>query len=262
MRKIEVRAGGILEKGAIHTYQLFRLTIDSVRYMFTRPTYFDAILEQMYQIGVRSLSIVLLTCFFTGMVLALQTGYQIARFGAKVYIGVVVALSMVRELGPVLTALVVAGRVGAGIAAELGSMQVTEQIDAMRAMATNPVKKLVTTRLIALLIMLPILTVIGDIVGIIGGMLISLYSLGLDFSFYKSTTIQALALQDIFTGLAKPVVFAFIIALVGCHLGLTTSGGTEGVGKSTTMSVVTSSILIFLFDFLLVKIFFLMFETG
>lgn len=262
MRKIDVRHGGILEKGAIHTYQIFRLTVDSVRYMFTRPSYINTILEQMYQIGVRSLSIVLLTCFFTGMVLALQTGYQIARFGAKVYIGVVVALSIVRELGPVLTALVVAGRVGAGIAAELGSMQVTEQIDAMRAMGTNPVKKLVTTRLIALLIMLPILTIIGDVIGIVGGMLISLYSLGLDFSFYKSTTIQALALQDMFTGLVKPFVFGFIIAIIGCHLGLNTTGGTEGVGKSTTMSVVTSSILIFLFDFLLVKIFFLMFETG
>ncbi len=262
MRKIEVQRGGILEKGAIHTYQMFTMTVAAVRNMFTRPLYLDTILEQMYQIGVRSISIVLLTCFFTGMVLALQTGYQIARFGAKVYIGIVVALSMVRELGPVLTALVVAGRVGAGISAELGSMQVTEQIDAMRAMATDPVKKLVTTRLIALLVMLPILTIIGDLVGIIGGMLISLYSLGLDFSFYKSTTIQALALQDMFTGLAKPVVFAFIIGIVGCHLGLTTTGGTEGVGKSTTMSVVTSSILIFLFDFLLVKIFFLMFETG
>lgn len=262
MTRIEVKRGGIIEKAAVHCCQLATLAVDSVRHIFTRPFYFSTITEQMYQIGVRSLSIVLLTCFFTGMVLALQTGYQIARFGAKVYIGIVVALSMVRELGPVLTALVVAGRVGAGIAAELGSMQVTEQIDAMRAMATNPVKKLVTTRLIALLIMLPILTIIGDVVGIIGGMLISLYSLGLDFSFYKSTTIQALSLQDILTGMIKPVVFAFIIAIVGCHLGLTTTGGTEGVGKSTTMSVVTSSILIFLFDFLLVKIFFLIFETG
>lgn len=262
MRRIDVRQGGLVEKAAVHCCQIFKLAFDAVGYMFQRPFYPKTIIEQMYQIGVRSLSIVLLTCFFTGMVLALQTGYQIARFGAKVYIGVVVALSLVRELGPVLTALVVAGRVGAGIAAELGSMQVTEQIDAMRAMATNPVKKLVTTRLIALLVMLPILTIIGDFIGIIGGMLISLYSLGLDFSFYKSTTIQALSLQDVFTGMVKPVVFGFIIAIVGCHLGLSTTGGTEGVGKSTTMSVVTSSILIFLFDFLLVKIFFLIFETG
>lgn len=262
MRKIDVRQGGLVEKAAVHCFAIFKLAVDAVGYMFRPPFYPKTIIEQMYQIGVRSLSIVLLTCFFTGMVLALQTGYQIARFGAKVYIGVVVALSLVRELGPVLTALVVAGRVGAGIAAELGSMQVTEQIDAMRAMATNPVKKLVTTRLIALLVMLPILTVFGDLIGIVGGMLISLYSLGLDFSFYKSTTIQALSLQDVFTGMVKPVVFGFIIAIVGCHLGLSTTGGTEGVGKSTTMSVVTSSILIFLFDFLLVKIFFLIFETG
>ena len=245
---------------ASHCYHISILLVQSVKYAFRRPLYFRTIIDQMEQIGVRSLSIVLLTCFFTGMVLALQTGYQIARFGAKVYIGVVVSLSMVRELGPVLTSLVVAGRVGAGIAAELGSMQVTEQIDAMRAMATNPVKKLVTTRLIALLVMLPVLTIVGDLIGIIGGMLISLYSLGLDFSFYKSTTIQALALQDVFTGLVKPVVFAVIIATVGCYLGLNTTGGTQGVGKSTTLSVVTSSILIFLFDFLLVKIFFLIFE--
>jgi phospholipid/cholesterol/gamma-HCH transport system permease protein len=247
--------------GAIHSYRVFRLLYDSVKQLFRRPLYFGIIVEQMEQIGVRSLSIVLLTCFFTGMVLALQTGYQIARFGAKVYIGIVVALSIVRELGPVLTALVVAGRVGAGIAAELGSMQVTEQIDAMRAMATNPIKKLVTTRLIALLIMLPILTIVGDLIGIIGGGLVSIYSLGLDYSFYKSTTISALTLQDVFTGLVKPVVFAVIIAIVGCYLGLSTTGGTQGVGKSTTLSVVTSSILIFLFDFLLVKIFFLVFEV-
>ena len=246
---------------AKHCYHLGHLFVFSIKYMFSRPFYFDTIVEQMEQIGVRSLSIVLLTNFFTGMVLALQTGYQIARFGAKLYIGVVVALSMVRELGPVLTSLVVAGRVGAGISAELGSMQVTEQIDAMRAMGTNPVKKLVTTRLIALLIMLPILTVLGDLIGIIGGMLISLYSLGLDYNYYKSTTIQALTLQDVFTGLVKPFVFAAIISTVGCYLGLSTTGGTQGVGKSTTLSVVTSSILIFLFDFMLVKIFFLIFEV-
>jgi phospholipid/cholesterol/gamma-HCH transport system permease protein len=251
----------LIYQGIIHTYRLSALLAASVRHIFSRPLYFKTIIEQMEQIGVRSLSIVLLTCFFTGMVLALQTGYQIARFGAKVYIGVVVALSIVRELGPVLTSLVVAGRVGAGIAAELGSMQVTEQIDAMRAMGTNPVKKLVTTRLIALVIMLPILTVLGDLIGIVGGMIVSLYSLGLDYSYYKSSTIQALALQDVFTGLVKPVVFAIIIATVGCYLGLNTTGGTQGVGKSTTLSVVTSSILIFLFDFILVKVFFLMFEV-
>ena len=251
----------LLYQGILHTYRLSALFVTSIRYAFRRPSYFRTIIDQMEQIGVRSLSIVLLTCFFTGMVLALQTGYQIARFGAKVYIGIVVALSLVRELGPVLTSLVVAGRVGAGIAAELGSMQVTEQIDAMRAMGTNPIKKLVTTRLIALLIMLPILTILGDLIGIIGGMIISIYSLGLDFSYYKSSTIQALALQDVFTGLVKPVVFAAIIATVACYLGLNTTGGTQGVGKSTTLSVVTSSILIFLFDFLLVKIFFLMFEV-
>ena len=259
---IRLNESNLIYQGIVHTYRLSLLFVTSVRYIFQRPLYFKTIIDQMEQIGVRSLSIVLLTCFFTGMVLALQTGYQIARFGAKVYIGVVVALSIVRELGPVLTSLVVAGRVGAGIAAELGSMQVTEQIDAMRAMGTNPVKKLVTTRLVALVIMLPILTILGDLIGIVGGMIISIYSLGLDYSYYKSSTVQALALQDVLTGLVKPVVFATIIATVGCYLGLNTSGGTQGVGKSTTLSVVTSSILIFLFDFLLVKIFFLLFEVS
>lgn len=262
LEKIILNEKNLVYQGVVHTYRLSALFLNSIRYMFQRPTYFKMILDQMEQVGVRSLSIVLLTCFFTGMVLALQTGYQIARFGAKAYIGSVVALAMVLEMGPVLTALVVAGRVGAGIAAELGSMQVTEQIDAMRAMGTNPVKKLVTTRLVALVVMLPILTILGDLVGIIGGMIVSIYSLGLDFSFYKSTTIQALALQDVFKGMVKPVIFAMIVSTVGCYLGLSTTGGTQGVGKSTTLSVVTSSILIFLFDFLLVKIFFLVFETG
>lgn len=246
---------------AKHCHRVNTLLVSTTVQLFRRPLYFSTIVEQMEQIGVRSLSIVLLTNFFTGMVLALQTGYQLERFGAKMYIGVVVALSIVRELGPVLTALVVAGRVGAGIAAEIGSMQVTEQIDAMRAMATNPIKKLVSTRLVALVIMLPVLTVVGDFVGIIGGMVISIYSLGLNFAFYQSTTIQALTLADLFTGMVKPVVFAIIISVIGCYLGLNTTGGTEGVGKSTTLSVVTSSILIFLFDFLLVKVFFLIFET-
>lgn len=246
---------------AAHCFRINRLMLDTLLQLFRRPFYFRTIVDQMEAIGVKSLSIVLLTNFFTGMVLALQTGYQMARFGAKMYIGTVVALSMVRELGPVLTSLVVAGRVGAGIAAEIGSMQVTEQIDAMRAMATNPIKKLVTTRLIALLIMLPVLTVLGDFIAMFGGMLISIYSLGIDFAFYKSSSIQALSLVDVFTGMVKPVVFAVVIAIVGCYLGLTTTGGTRGVGRSTTYSVVAASILIFLFDFILVKVFFLIFEV-
>jgi phospholipid/cholesterol/gamma-HCH transport system permease protein len=245
---------------AAHSYKINALLLAAIRGIFRRPLYFKSIIDQMEVIGVKSLSIVLLTNFFTGMVLALQTGYQMARFGAKMYIGTVVALSVVRELGPVLTSLVVAGRVGAGIAAELGSMQVTEQIEAMRAMATDPVKKLVTTRLIALVIMLPVLTVLGDVIAMFGGLLISLYSLGLNFAFYKSSSIQALAMVDILMGITKPLVFAVVIAIIACYLGLATSGGTRGVGKSTTHAVVASSILIFLFDFLLVKIFFVFFE--
>ena len=246
---------------ALHFYRTLALLFAALYGAIRRPLYFKIIVEQMESIGVRSLAIVLLTCLFTGMVLALQTGFEIARFGAKVFIGQLVAVSIVRELGPVLTALVVAGRVGSGIAAEIGSMQVTEQIDAMRAMATDPIKKLVTTRLIALLIMLPILTVIGDLVGIMGGMVVSSYSLGIDYNFYMSSTIQALTMVDIYSTLVKPVVFAVIIAINGCYLGLNTFGGTVGVGKSTTLSVVQSMIMIFLFDFMLVKFFFLIFKV-
>ena len=243
-----------------HLYEISALLFKSVRYTFKRPYYFDTILEQMNQIGVNSLSIVLLTSIFTGMVLALQTGYEMARFGSKMYVGSVVALSMIRELGPVLTALVVAGRVGSGITAELGSMQVTEQIDAMRALATNPIKKLVATRILATVVMLPFLTVVADTVGILGGFVISIANLNLNFEFYRYTVIDALTLTDLITGLIKPVVFGLIISLIGCYMGMTTKGGTRGVGRATTNSVVVSSILILASDFLLTKTFFLIFE--
>ena len=242
-----------------HLYEIFFLLVTSVRQTLKRPYYGKVILEQMNQIGVNSLSIVLLTSIFTGMVLALQTGYEMARFGSKMYVGSVVALSMIRELGPVLTALVVAGRVGSGITAELGSMQVTEQIDAMRALATNPIKKLVATRILATVVMLPFLTIVADTVGILGGFVISLLNLNLNFEFYRYTVIDALTLTDLITGLIKPVVFGLIISLIGCYMGMTTKGGTRGVGRATTNSVVVSSILILASDFLLTKTFFLIF---
>ena len=221
------------------------------------PYYFKEIKEQMFQIGYRSLSIISLTGLFTGMVLAFQSGMEMSRFGAKAYIGAVVALSLVRELGPVLTALVVAGRVGAGITAELGSMAVTDQIDAMRAMATDPYKKLAMTRIIALLIMLPILVAIADAVGLLGGMIISTTNLSVGYELYKSMIIQALYVEDLVSGIIKPAVFAFLIGTIGCYLGMNTTGGTKGVGSATTLSVVLSSIFIFIFDFILTKLFFL-----
>jgi len=164
----------------------------------------------------------------------------------------------VRELGPVLTALVVAGRVGAGITAELGSMRVTDQIDAMRAMATDPYKKLVATRTVSLLIMLPVLVAVADVVGILGGMLIAVTNLNVGYELYKTTVLNSLLMNDLMSGLTKPVVFAFIIGTIGCYLGMNTSGGTKGVGSATTMSVVVSSIFIFILDFIMTKIFFLL----
>lgn len=235
-------------------YGLGELFLKSLRYGVKRPLYLKDILEQMNSIGVNSLSIVFLTTLFTGMVLALQSGVVMARFGAKMYVGTLVSTSMIREMGPVLVALMVAGRVGAGITAEIGSMKVTEQIDALRALGTNPIKKLVATRVVATVIMLPILTVIGDIVGILGGWLISLWSLGITTSIYRHTVLDAVTMDDIFTGVLKPIVFGFIISLVGCYMGLTTSGGTKGVGSSTTRSVVVSSVSILIVDFFLGKL--------
>jgi phospholipid/cholesterol/gamma-HCH transport system permease protein len=194
------------------------------------------------------------------MVLSFQTGIEMARFGAKAYIGSVVLVSLVRELGPVLTALVVAGRVGSGITAELGSMKVTDQIDAMRAMAADPYKKLVLTRLAALLIMLPILVAVADTCGFFGGAIIATTNLNVGFSLYKSTALDNLYMEDLLSGLVKPIVFAIIIGTIGCYLGMNTKGGTKGVGSSTTISVVISSIFIFVFDFVLTKIFFLLYR--
>ena len=227
----------------------------SVIYLFKKPLYLRDTFEQMNVVGVRSLIIVLLTTAFTGMVLALQSGYEMAIYGAKMYVGTLLSVSLVRELGPVLVSLVVAGRVGAGIAAELGSMAVTEQIDAMRALGTNPIKKLASTRLISLVVMLPALTIIGDITGILGGLVIAGSSLGISAPFYWTTVIRAITFNDLFMGIIKPIIFAMAISTVSCYLGYTTRGGTEGVGKATTQAVVYSSILIFALDFLITKLF-------
>lgn len=251
---------GIFKKVSVFLIQLYRYAefiVTTFKACFGKPFYFKEVIEQLYQIGYRSLSIVTLTGMFTGMVMAFQTGMEMSRFGAKAYIGSVVSLSLVRELGPVLTALVVAGRVGAGITAELGSMKVTDQIDAMRAMAIDPFRKLVVTRIIALIIMVPILTAVADVVGLFGGMLIAVTNLNVGFELYKSTVLNALMVEDLISGFTKPIVFATLIGTIGCFLGMNTSGGTKGVGSATTMSVVISSIFIFILDFILTKIFFL-----
>src|ERR1700743_700471 len=220
----------------------------AVANLFSRPRYWADIYTQMDSIGVGSMPIVVLTGFFTGCVLALQSATSLQEFGSVSLTGNLVALSMVKELGPVLTGLMVSGRNASGMASELGSMMVTEQIDAMRALGTDPVKKLVTPRLFATVIMLFFLTILSDTVGTLGGAVISIFMLGQDGSQYFHTAYQTLRYPDIIQGLVKPIVFGFIIASVGCYYGMTTRGGTQGVGRSTTQAVVFSSVLIIAVD--------------
>ncbi|MHB8174395.1 MAG: MlaE family ABC transporter permease [Nitrospirota bacterium] len=248
---IEGRAKSIV----FSVQDFYSLSCRAVAGIFKRPRYLDEILFQMDEIGVGSIPIILLTGLFTGMVLSLQSAIQLSIFGATIYIGKLVALSMVRELGPVLSSLMVAGRVGSGIAAEIGSMVDTEQIDAMRVEGSDPIKKLVVPRLIACMLMLPLLTVISDSVGMAGGFFIAVSQFNIDPMFYWRSSFDILALRDIMLGLVKPVFFGFIIAMVGSYQGLRTHGGTMGVGRSTTQSVVYSSISILVIDFFLTKIF-------
>src|SRR5229473_598856 len=222
----------------------------SVSNLFRKPLYWSDMLLQADLIGVGSLPIVVLTGFFTGAVLALQTSNTLERFGSISLTGQLVALSMVRELGPVLTGLMVAGRNASGMASELGSMKVTEQIDAMRALGTDPTKKLVTPRVIATVVMLFFLTIISDLLGVIGGFIVSYFLLGLDSSQYWASSYQRLEYDDIEMGLLKPILFGFVIATVGCYYGLTAKGGTQGVGRATTQAMVTASVLILLVNLL------------
>ena len=234
--------------------ELTILTWRVIRGFFKAPRYWGEMSRQMDLLGFGSLVIILLTGTFTGMVLALNSANALQKFGVQNVTGQLVATSLIRELGPVLTSLMLAGRVGSGIAAELGSMLVSEQIDAMRALGTDPIKKLVTPRIVALVFMAPALTVICDFVGAMGGLLISMTMLHQSSSVYLSSAMEAVNYNEILGGLIKPTVFGFIIALVGCHKGLSTKGGTVGVGRSTTESVVNASILVIAVDFLLSKV--------
>lgn len=227
----------------------------ALRNVFRKPHYGDDIAMQMDLIGVGSLPIIIMTGFFSGAVMAMQMAKALAQYGATSQVGQVVAITLVRELGPVLTSLMVAGRNASGMASELGSMQVTEQIDAMRALGTDPIQKLVTPRLIATCVVLPLLTIIADFVGIFGGFLMSYVVLNQSGSEYWNTAWRALDYMDIAQGLLKPFVFAFAIALVGCYYGLTTTGGTQGVGRSTTEAMVVSSVSIFFLTFFMTRIF-------
>jgi phospholipid/cholesterol/gamma-HCH transport system permease protein len=212
-------------------------------------------LVQMDRIGVGSLFIVMLTGMFTGMVLALQGAVQLEPYGASMYVSRLVSSSVVRELGPVLAALMIAGRVGSGIASEIASMKVTEQLDALRSEGTDPIHKLATPRLVACLVMIPLLTVIANVIAIFGGWLVSVSYLSIDSFLYWTWALEAIRPEDITLGLIKPVVFGFTIAMVGCFAGFHTKGGTVGVGVSTTQAMVSSSILILATDFLITKLF-------
>jgi phospholipid/cholesterol/gamma-HCH transport system permease protein len=228
----------------------------------TPPRYRREVLAQMDSLGVGSLSIVVLTGMFTGMVLALQSAASLDAFGARPYVGRLVCVSMIRELGPVLTALMVTGRVGSGMAAELGSMVVTQQIDALRVLGSDPVRKLVAPRILAGMVMVPILTIISDTLGIFGGGLISVFSLKLSWIYYWRSVAGAIVLNDLVMGLGKPVAFGFILASVGCHMGLRTTGGTQGVGASTTRSVVAASVTILAADFFMTKLLLILFPVA
>ena len=248
MRRFLEMLGGHFMKFVKYAGGISILMGETVFWIPMPPLRRRQITEQMARIGVDSLPIVFLISLFTGMVLALQSAYQMQRFSAEMYIASLVAFSMTRELGPVLTALIVAGRVGASIAAELGTMKVTEQIDALETLATNPVKYLVTPRFIALIIMLPLLTVYSDIIGVLGGYVIGVYKLGISHAIYMKNTWEPLKYKDFFTGLVKSFFFAIIICIVACYEGMTAEGGAEGVGRSTTSSVVVSFILIIASD--------------
>lgn len=236
------------------------LAAQSVANLFRRPLYVADTVQQADLIGFGSLPIVLASVFFTGAALALNSATTLSRFGAQTVVGQLVSVGIVRELGPVLAGLVVAGRNASGMASELGSMIVTEQIDAMRALGTDPTKKLVTPRVVATVVMLFFLTILGDFMGLLGGSFVASLLLGLDSHEYWSNAWQTLVYSDVFMGLSKPLVFGFIVATVGCYYGLSTKGGTQGVGRSTTEAVVAAMILIIVVDVFVTR--FLMVVLG
>ena len=245
---------GWIKLALMEVQEYLRLQIETVRGCITRPFYFRDVVEQFEQIGIGSLTIVVLTGFFTGAVLALQTGITLDQFGARPFVGRLISASMIKELGPVLTGLMLAGRVGSGIAAELGSMVVTDQINALRALGTDPVRKLVVPRVLAGFFMTPLLTVVANTVGIIGGWLIAVFQLRIPSSLYWTSVIEGLYLEDAWMGLIKPFCLGFAIVTIGCHVGLRTHGGTQGVGRATTNAVVASSVAVIAVDFFVTRL--------
>jgi phospholipid/cholesterol/gamma-HCH transport system permease protein len=244
-------------KDAVRSIQEYSLMAwQSLANFFRRPVYWGDILQQCDLIGFGSLPIVVLSGVSIGALLALNSASTLERFGGITLIGQLVSTSMVTELGPLITGLMVSGRNASGMASELGSMIVTEQIDAMRALGTDPTKKLVTPRVGATIFMLFFLTIISDLLGLVGGFLVANLLFGLDGRQYWSNAWQILVFRDVFMGLVKPLFFGFIIASIGCYYGISTRGGTQGVGRSTTQAVVTASVLILVVDFFVTKLIF------
>jgi phospholipid/cholesterol/gamma-HCH transport system permease protein len=242
-----------LKAALLELQEYLKMVGKAGRALVTRPFYYRDIVEQFDIIGVGSMTVVILTGMFTGMVLALQMGITLDQFGARSMVGRLVSASMVKELGPVLTALMVAGRVGSGIAAELGSMMVTDQIAALRALGTDPIRKLVLPRILAGLIMVPLLTAISVGVGLLGGWIITYTQLKVASGVYWNSVVLGLYIQDVWMGLIKPFFLGFVIVSIGCHVGLRAGGGTQGVGRATTNAVVASSVAVLVVNFLVTK---------
>jgi len=243
-----------LKHAALETQEYVRLIAAAFRGVVSPPIYRHDIVEQFDALGVGSLTVVLLTGLFTGAALASQSGLTLDQFGARPVVGRLVSASMIKELGPVLTALMLTGRIGSGIAAEIGSMVVTDQINALRALGTDPIRKLVVPRMLAGLLMAPILTIISDFVGIFGGWVVARFQLQVSSELYWSSVTDALYTQDLYQGLIKPFVFGFVIVTIACHVGLRTKGGTQGVGKATTVAVVAGSVAVIAADFFVTQI--------
>jgi phospholipid/cholesterol/gamma-HCH transport system permease protein len=244
------------KEAALEVQEYVYLTRSTFTGFLTRPFYRHDIVEQFDLIGFGSLTVVLLVGLFTGAALASQTGLTLDQFGARPVVGRLVSAGMVKELGPVLTALMLTGRIGSGIAAELGSMVVTDQINALRALGTDPVRKLVVPRVLAGVFMAPVLTVISDYIGILGGWVVARYQLQVSSSLYWASITKGLYMTDVWMGLTKPFVFGFLIVTIACHVGLRASGGTAGVGKATTASVVAASVAVIAADFFVTQFFF------
>ena len=243
-----------LKSALLEVQEYVRMVGLFFRGLVSRPFYYRDVVEQFEVIGVGSLTVVLLTGIFTGMVLALQSGFTLDQFGARSMVGRLVSASIVKELGPVLTGLMVAGRVGSGIAAELGSMMVTDQIAALRALGTDPIRKLVVPRILAGIVMVPILTVIASAIGLVGGWIVTTTLLRVASSVYWNAVVQGLYIQDVWMGLIKPFFLGFSIVSIGCHVGLRTSGGTQGVGRATTNAVVASSVAVIAINYLVTQL--------